>query len=156
MVLVIDSHPYRYEAEALCRMFLRGRELKIFEGADIPEEDFIYTGVFGDEIRVRIKMDGKDLSAKAENSEGKATRMEYLLYEILSEITGLRPKWGTLTGIRPVKLALSMMDKGISAEEVRRKFKEERLVSEEKLDLLMSTAEHERAIRALSKPESVR
>lgn len=155
MVLVIDSHPYRYEAEALCRMFLRGRELKIFEGADIPEEDFIYTGIFGDEISVRIKMDGKDLSAKAETSEGKAAKMEYLLYEILSEITGLEPKWGTLTGIRPVKLALSMMDNGLSAEDVRRKFREERLVSEGKLDLLMSTAEHERAIRSLSKPESV-
>lgn len=155
MVLIIDSHPYRYEAEALCRMFLRGRELKIFEGADIPAEDFIYTGVFGDEISVRIKMDGKDLSAKAETAEGKAAKMEYLLYEILSEITGLKPKWGTLTGIRPVKLALQMMDKGISADEVRRKFKEERLVSDEKLNLLLSTAEHEQAIRALSKPESV-
>ena len=155
MVLIIDSHPYRYEAEALCRMFLRGRELKIFEGADIPEEDFIYTGVFGNEISVRIRMDGKDLSEKAETFEGKATKMEYLLYKILSEITGLSPKWGTLTGIRPVKLALQMMDKGISADEVRRKFKEERLVSDEKLDLLLSTAEHERAIRALSRPESV-
>ncbi|MBQ8789069.1 MAG: coproporphyrinogen dehydrogenase HemZ [Oscillospiraceae bacterium] len=155
MVLVIDSHPYRYEAEALCRMFLRGRELKIFEGADIPEEDFIYTGILGDEISVRIKMDGKELSAKTETSEGKAAKMEYLLYEILSEITGLEPKWGTLTGIRPVKLALSMMDNGLSAEDVCRKFREERLVSEEKLDLLMSTAEHERAIRSLSKPESV-
>ena len=155
MVLIINSHPYRYEAEALCRMFLRGRELKIFEGADIPEEDFIYTGVFGNEISVRIRMDGKDLSEKAETFEGKATKMEYLLYKILSEITGLSPKWGTLTGIRPVKLALQMMDKGISADEVRRKFKEERLVSDEKLDLLLSTAEHERAIRALSRPESV-
>lgn len=155
MILVIDSHPYRYEAEALCRMFLRGRELKIFEGADIPEDDFIYTGVFGDGISVRIKMDGKDLSAKAEETGNKAQKMEYLLYKLLSEITGLLPKWGTLTGIRPVKLALSMMDNGLSAEELRRKFKEERLVSDEKLDLLLSTAEHERAIRALSKPESV-
>ena len=155
MVLIIDSHPYRYEAEALCRMFLRGRELKIFEEADIPEDDFIYTGVFGDEISVRIKMDGKDLSAKAEETGNKAQKMEYLLYKLLSEITGLLPKWGTLTGIRPVKLALSMMDNGLSAEELRRKFKEERLVSDEKLDLLLSTAEHERAIRALSKPESV-
>ena len=76
MVLVIDSHPYRYEAEALCRMFLRGRELKIFEGADIPEDDFIYTGVFGDEISVRIKMDGKDLSAKAEETGKPAAAME--------------------------------------------------------------------------------
>ncbi len=155
MILVIDSHPYRYEAEALCRMFLRGRELKIFEGADIPEEDFIYTGVFGDEISVRVRMDGKDLSAKAETAEGKATKMEYLLYGILSEITGLSPKWGTLTGIRPVKLALQMMDKGISSEEIRKKFREERLVSEEKLGLLLSTAEHEKEIRSLSKPESV-
>lgn len=155
MILVIDSHTYRYEAEALCRVFLRGRELKIFEGADIPEEDFIYTGVFGDEISVRVRMDGKDLSAKAETAEGKATKMEYLLYGILSKITGLSPKWGTLTGIRPVKLALQMMDKGISSEEIRKKFREERLVSEEKLDLLLSTAEHEKEIRALSKPESV-
>ena len=155
MILVIDSHPYRYEAEALCRMFLRGRELKIFEGADIPEEDFIYTGIFGDGISVRIRMDGFDLSSKAEERENKATKLEYMLYELLSKITGIVPKWGTLTGIRPVKLALSMMDRGISAEEVRRKFKEERLVSDEKLDLLLSTAEHERAIRALSKPESV-
>lgn len=155
MILVIDSHPYRYEAEALCRMFLRGRELKIFEGADIPEDDFIYTGIFGDEISVRIKMDGKDLFLNAEEAENKAAKLEYLLYKLLSEITGMVPKWGTLTGIRPVKLALSLMDGGFSAEEVRRKFKEERLVTDEKLDLLLSTAEHEREIRALSKPESV-
>ncbi|MBR5872645.1 MAG: coproporphyrinogen dehydrogenase HemZ [Oscillospiraceae bacterium] len=155
MVLVIDSHPYRYEAEALCRMFLRGRELKIYEGNDIPQDDFIYTAVFGDEISVKIKMDGSELSEKVVESGNKAIKMEYLLYKMLSKITGLSPKWGTLTGIRPVKLALSMMDGGISAEEVRRKFKEERLVSEEKLNLLLSTAEHERDIRALSKPESV-
>lgn len=155
MVLVIDSHPFRYEAEALCRIFLRGRELKIFEGKDVPEEDFIYTSVSGDDIFVRVKMDGKDLSASGKAEENQAARLEYLLYKLLSEITGLTPKWGTLTGIRPVKLALSMMDKGISAEEVREKFKNERLVSEEKLDLLMSTAEHEVAIRKLSKPESV-
>lgn len=155
MILVIDSHPYRYEAEALCRMFLRGRELKIFEGADIPEDDFIYTGISCGEISVRVKMDGKDLSVSENETENNAVKMEFLLYKLLSEITGINPKWGTLTGIRPVKLALSMMDGGLSAEEIRVKFREERLVSEEKLDLLFNTAEHEKAIRAFSKPESV-
>ncbi len=155
MILVIDSHPYRYEAEALCRLFLRGRELKIFEGEEIPEVDFIYTSVSGDEISVRVNMDGKDISAKDSAAENKAAKMEYLLYKTLSEITGLLPKWGTLTGIRPVKLALSMMDGGLSSEELREKLKTERLVTDEKLDLLLSTAEHERAIRAFSKPESV-
>lgn len=155
MILVIDSHPYRYEAEALCRLFLRGRELKIYEGEEIPAEDFIYTYVSGDEISVRVNMDGKDISAKDSAAENKAAKMEYLLYKTLSEITGLLPKWGTLTGIRPVKLALSMMDGGLSSEELREKLKTERLVTDEKLDLLLSTAEHERAIRAFSKPESV-
>lgn len=155
MILVIDSHPYRYEAEALCRLFLRGRELKIYEGEEIPAEDFIHTSVSGDEISVRVNMDGKDISAKDSAAENKAAKMEYLLYKTLSEITGLLPKWGTLTGIRPVKLALSMMDGGLSSEELREKLKTERLVTDEKLDLLLSTAEHERAIRAFSKPESV-
>lgn len=155
MVLVIDSHPYRYEAEALCRMFLRGRELKIFEGEDIPEDDYIYTAVKGDKVCVKVKTEGKEFSKSREVSFGKAAEMEYILYEILSEITGIYPKWGTLTGIRPVKLALKMMDGGMSSEDVRNKLKKERLVSDEKLDLLLSTAEHEKTIRALSRPESV-
>ncbi len=155
MVLVIDSHPYRYEAEALCRMFLRGRELKIFEGTDVPEEDFIYTSVKGNEIYVRVKTQGKDFSAKAEEEVGQAAKLEYFLYEILSEITGISPKWGTLTGIRPVKLTLKMMDDGYSENDIRNKLKNERLVSDEKLNLLLSTAEHEKYIRSLSRPESV-
>ena len=46
MILIIDSHPFRYEMEALCRMFLHGRELKITEEAEIPpKEDYIYTAL---------------------------------------------------------------------------------------------------------------
>ena len=48
-----------------------------------------------------------------------------------------------------------MHDEGLSAEEIRTKLREERLVSDEKLDLLLSTMEHELEIRALSKPNSV-
>ena len=95
MVLIIDSHPFRYEAEALCRMFLHGRELKITENPQIP------------------------------------------------------------AGIRPVKLAMQMHDEGLSEGEIREKLSTQRLVSEEKLDLLLTTMEHELEIRASSKPNSV-
>ena len=156
MILVVDSHPYRYEAESLARMFLRGEELKISENAQIPTgEDYIYTGVFGEKISVSASVEGKTLSMEDFSSENQCTKMELLLYKVLSVLTGVTPKWGTLTGIRPVKLALSYMDAGMSGEEVRNKLKTERLVSDEKLDLLLSTAEHEKAIRALSGPESV-
>lgn len=156
MILIIDSHPFRYEMEALCRMFLHGRELKIIEEAEIPpKEDYIYTALDGDEITVKAKIDGKYAEAKRTAENDHARNMELAVFGVLTEILSIRPKWGVLTGIRPVKLAMQLHDMGLSEEEIRKKLKEERLVSDEKLDLLLTTMEHELEIRASSRPNSV-
>ena len=156
MILIIDSHPFRYEMEALCRMFLHGRELKITEEAEIPpKEDYIYTALGGDEITVKAKIDGKYAEAKRTAENDHARNMELAVFGVLTEILSIRPKWGVLTGIRPVKLAMQLHDMGLSEEEIRKKLKEERLVSDEKLDLLLTTMEHELEIRASSRPNSV-
>lgn len=156
MVLIIDSHPFRYEMEALCRMFLHGRELKITEEAQIPSnEDYIYTALNGDEITVKAKIDGKYAEAKRTAENEHARNMELAVFGVLTEILSIRPKWGVLTGIRPVKLAMQLHDSGLSEEEIREKLKAERLVSDEKLDLLLTTMERELEIRASSKPNSV-
>ena len=156
MILIIDSHPFRYEMEALCRMFLHGRELKITEEAEIPpKEDYIYTALEGDEITIKAKIDGKYAEAKRTAENDHARNMELAVFGVLTEILSIRPKWGVLTGIRPVKLAMQLHDMGLSEEEIRKKLKEERLVSDEKLDLLLTTMEHELEIRASSRPNSV-
>ena len=156
MILIIDSHPFRYEMEALCRMFLHGRELKITEEAEIPpKEDYIYTALEGDEITVKAKIDGKYAEAKRTAENDHARNMELAVFGVLTEILSIRPKCGVLTGIRPVKLAMQLHDMGLSEEEIRKKLKEERLVSDEKLDLLLTTMEHELEIRASSRPNSV-
>lgn len=156
MILIIDSHPFRYEMEALCRMFLHGRELKITEEAEIPpKEDYIYTALEGDEITVKAKIDGKYAEAKRTAENDHARNMELAVFGVLTEILSIRPKWGVLTGIRPVKLAMQLHDMGLSEEEIRKKLNEERLVSDEKLDLLLTTMEHELEIRASSRPNSV-
>ena len=156
MILIIDSHPFRYEMEALCRMFLHGRELKITEEAEIPpKEDYIYTALEDDEVTVKAKIDGKYAEAKRTAENDHARNMELAVFGVLTEILSIRPKWGVLTGIRPVKLAMQLHDMGLSEEEIRKKLKEERLVSDEKLDLLLTTMEHELEIRASSRPNSV-
>ena len=156
MILIIDSHPFRYEMEALCRMFLHGRELKITEEAEIPpKEDYIYTALEGDKITVKAKIDGKYAEAKRTAENEHARNMELAVFGVLTEILSIRQKWGVLTGIRPVKLAMQLHDMGLSEEEIRKKLKEERLVSDEKLDLLLTTMEHELEIRASSRPNSV-
>lgn len=157
MILVIDSHQFLYEIEALCRMFLRGEELKICDSVDgiCENDEYIYTGIFGNIIKAKVYMGGKELSLEEKSEVDQCRILETLVYRILSEITGIVPKWGTLTGIRPVKTALSLNDRGLDFSEIREKFKTERLVSDEKLDLLIETAKHEVEIRKLSKPESV-
>lgn len=156
MNLIIASHPFHYEMEALCRMFLHGRELKITEENEIPpEEDYIYTALEGGKITVKAKIDGKYAETERFAETEQARNMEIAAYEVLARILSIRPKWGVLTGIRPVKLAMLMHDEGLSEEEIRTKLREERLVSDEKLDLLLSTMEHELEIRASSKPNSV-
>lgn len=157
MILVIDSHPFRYEIEALCRMFLHGRELKITEDSSeiSGEENYIYTTLADEKIIVKAKIDGKYEEAEAEAGEEPARDMERAVFGVLTKLLSIKPKWGVLTGIRPVKLAMALHDKGLSSEEIYETLKTERLVSDEKLRLLLSTMEHEVTIRASSKPNSI-
>lgn len=58
--------------------------------------------------------------------------------------------WGSLTGIRPVKRAVQLLEQGMPREEVWRVFREKFGVSEEKTLLALSVAERE--IRVFPKP----
>ena len=61
------------------------------------------------------------------------------LYNSLSALTGEKPPWGTLTGVRPVKLARKYI-KEIGAEKTRELLESKYLLSEDKIRLLMDTA----------------
>lgn len=57
-------------------------------------------------------------------------------YRLLKEVTGRRPAWGSLTGIRPTRLYYQQMEGGKSREEARTALAALFDLSEEKLDLL--------------------
>ncbi|MBN2898849.1 MAG: coproporphyrinogen dehydrogenase HemZ [Clostridia bacterium] len=65
------------------------------------------------------------------------------LYEALSSLMPSKSKWGTLVGIRPVKIVHEFLDKGESLDRVRAYLKE-LMVSEEKIDLVTDIALRER------------
>lgn len=81
------------------------------------------------------------------NEDGTLSReaIKRELYGILEKITGSNQPWGTLTGVRPLKLAFQVNDKekgkglgsGECLRETRRRMRDEYLLSREKLDLLM-------------------
>ena len=68
------------------------------------------------------------------------------LYNSLREETGISLPWGNLTGIRPTKIAMSMLEQGKSEEEITVFLKSEHLVSEEKAALGINIAKREMEI----------
>lgn len=73
-------------------------------------------------------------------------RIKRGLYDLLKEKTGKVLPWGTLTGIRPSKIVTSKLEQGQSRGDICRFMKEKYLVSEEKTELTVATAEHEREL----------
>lgn len=61
------------------------------------------------------------------------------IYQKLSIATGKSPKWGTLTGVRPVKLAGEIYDRLLDKEKTLLELKNRFLLSEEKASLIVDT-----------------
>lgn len=67
-------------------------------------------------------------------------------YRCLCEETGVTLPWGNLTGIRPTKIAMTMMEQGKSEEETAAYLKDMHLVSDEKTLLALDIAKREQEI----------
>jgi oxygen-independent coproporphyrinogen-3 oxidase len=72
--------------------------------------------------------------------------IKMLLYRILVRLTGRTLPWGNLTGIRPAKLAMGMIESGMKNTEVAAVMRERYMVSPEKTALAISIANREREI----------
>lgn len=68
------------------------------------------------------------------------------LYTSLREETGHSLPWGNLTGIRPTKIAMTMLERGRNEQEIETFLREEHFVSEEKIALGIDIAKRERQI----------
>ena len=85
---------------------------------------------------------------KADLSDHSATKnvIKKLFYQMLVKRTGHELPWGSLTGIRPTKIALSRLEAGWKEEEIRSFMKETYMTSDEKIDLSIEIAAREKRL----------
>ena len=155
MKLLLGSNLYEYDIRGLLQAFFPWEKfvtdeaapdrdcLSVFftEGAgdcgcDLAELAFSYGGT---ERKERISLRLSDV--KTAKSALKRT-----LYRMLSDATGKTLPWGTLTGIRPTKIAMDILVHGGNEAEVLRHMKEDLLVSDRKARLSLKIAKRERAM----------
>lgn len=99
----------------------------------------------GDAVRVLCRE-----SSLPEHAEKSCIRNEIkqLLYRTLSEHTGKSLPWGTLTGIRPTKIAMGLLENGKEAAEIQSYMQEVYYASAEKSRLSVEIAKREKEILA--------
>lgn len=72
--------------------------------------------------------------------------MKQGIYQLFSKALDKQLPWGTLTGIRPTKIAFDGYEKGESSEEIIHRFQKDYLASEEKARLCTETVQKEKEL----------
>jgi len=116
----LNDESFSYDIHSLVKAFYPAEDVKVISGADdihsdstLPEFS-VYAGP--EKTEVTDLTTGRCLHTLATTAALREDRAAYkselkrIMYRILAEYTGRELPWGTLTGIRPTKLAMSYIE----------------------------------------------
>lgn len=160
ITVCLNQANFEYDIHSLVKAFFEKEEVKIsadrekINALEAEEAPFWHMEVHYLEEAVRFELwkpgEGKKAEGTAavdfENRKETKNRIKQSLYRLLKECTQKELPWGTLTGIRPTKLPMAMLEEGMSREETAAYMKETYLASEEKINLSIDIADRERKL----------
>ncbi len=175
LVINLNKANYEYDVNSLVRAFYPGETVTILtpESTDAriqqTMEEQERRGSEGESLlSVRMELTEKGAFVGIEDSGNADNNKEYpwtytpesadgdelhykhafkrFLYDVMKDFTGISLPWGSLTGIRPTKIAYGMLDKGCTDEEILDVFQNTYEVSPKKAALGLDIAKREREI----------
>ena len=154
LVVSVNKEGFDYDIHSLVKAFYPEAEVKVLPWAieesseeNLPdiqikfEDSSIFFSILNDEFdSLKVNYD--------ENCDRSVIKnhLKRLIYTGLSKYTKKELPWGTLTGIRPTKIAMTLLEEGSNEEEIREYMKEVYLLSDEKLELAIDIAKREKAL----------
>ena len=129
--LILSEEKFEYDIRGLLMAFFPAEEITTKSEMDADRQ----LAVTYEEDKVQLSFVG-DRDARTQSLEVSATGEQMKsplkrgVYQLLSEYTGKELPWGTLTGIRPTKIAMGLLEKGVSEAEVTEHMKKVYLTGE--------------------------
>lgn len=154
MIEVIVNRPsFEYDIHSLIKAFFPKEDVSVRVQEDFAEETRLRMAVNFTDDRVSMELleDGilkESGSRDIDYGDRKETKnhLKRLIYELLSQYTGQTLPWGTLTGIRPTKIAMQLLEAGKSNVEIAEYMRNTYLASKEKVALSVMIANRERYV----------
>ena len=156
--LSFNRKDFEYDVYSLIRAFEPGCEIVTwYEEEQEPEQ----VDETWDRCRVHYEPDGISFSIRWGNEPVREAQVpvEYekdrvhtknvlkqLVYRTLSEVTGKQLPWGDLTGIRPTKIPMKLLEEGWKNTEIAEYMRNTYFTSPQKTALAITIANRERAI----------
>ncbi len=131
--IYIKEDKYQYDIHSLYKAFYPDEEIRVIVGDKgfVPDKE-------------------KDIPDNAEVSfvdlNKEKNDLKKTIYLELSKKTGKTLPWGDLTGIRPTRIAMNLIDEGMDDDEISAYMRDTYLVSAEKTDLAIDIARREKEI----------
>ena len=132
--ICLNREDFFYDVHSLVKSFFQDDEVSIFTDGDEAKKSVPWNLLFSVDIP-----DYEDRKA-AKNALKKE------LYSCLAAYTGRDLPWGNLSGIRPTRLPMGMLDLGKADDEILVFLENEHLVSDKKARLALEIAKTEREI----------
>lgn len=175
LIIELNRANYEYDVNSLVRAFYPGETVTILTPESTPqrrqqtiEEQERRESEGESLLPVRMELSEKGAMVCMGDEKHPTVRKEYswdyqpesdawdelhykhafkrYLYDVMKDFTGKSLPWGSLTGIRPTKIAYGMLDKGCSDEEILDVFRNTYEVSPAKASLGLDIAKREREI----------
>ena len=150
MLLKNINHDCAYHTQKIATMFFPLEKISDSGNSDIE----VLTKKENKTLTVSARVYSKEHTLSADMPEGsdEAHELSLLMYRVLSEITGFRPPWGILYGVRPARLMHATVER-LGEENARIKFAQD-LVTAQKTELALEVMKRENRLISLSKDNS--
>lgn len=158
MIIQMNLATFEMDVRALAMAFFPGQELQVIIKEEQELELTNHEKNLEEDQLVIMQKSGKLVifyeekgvqKAKEEESVTEEDRilrksqLKRMMYRVLSKSLNKELPWGTLTGIRPVKLVRTELEKGIAQEVIYKNMEDTYYVSKEKNRLMMEIARTE-------------
>lgn len=148
-IIRVNRAKYEYEIHSLVKAFYPEEEVRVLspdsavKDAKVREEK-PKLEIFFEENSVTIRGEAGGMTVPSDTKDAFGAAF----YRYLSGMAQRELPWGDLTGIRPTKIAMTMLEEGKNEEEILKFLCEKHFVSEKKALLGLDIAKREREILA--------
>ncbi len=144
-MLTCVGHKFRYETENVARIFL---------GDGVKSEDTLIVteleqSVDCIKVTVTIKLGEAerhtfDTLPITSTENDRELALCTLLFKELSDLTGKTPRWGILTGVRPVRFIRTLLSRGVEEDSVKEVLKNRYRVADDMIELAHNIHERQK------------